>query len=316
MTKLMSITICTYNGQAYLSEVIESILAQECFDEIIDKLIIVDNASTDNTKNIILHYQSLEPLIEYIYESTPGLSHARKHGALVNSDWVAYLDDDNLVMPGWIKEAKKYIEENPNIGVFNGVSIPMIRHNATEEEITMLKAIYPSLACTHYNIEQYKANVKSELKGPFGAGMILRTKQLKEFLDAGWTHNEGRKGEKLGSGEDGEIASSVIEKGFSYGFNKKMALWHIIPAKRLEKNYVKRLLIGLDIGYYNYISNKNNYIYYRMRTFLKSLFIIVVFPLQIILSQNPVKKIKLRNSVAARIRLTGFILRDIFIFRR
>lgn len=315
MAKFISIIICTYNGEAYLSEVIESILSQECFSEIVDRVIIVDNASTDKTKNIVTYYKSSNPLIKYIYEATAGLSHARKHGAFVESNWVAYLDDDNLIMQGWLKEAKKYIEENPNIGVFNGASIPMIRYEATKDELDMLNAIYPSLACTHGNIEQYKASFKPALKAPFGAGMILRTKQLKEYLDAGWTHNEGRKGENLGSGEDGEIAYSIIQKGFLYGFNNKMFLWHIIPKKRLEKKYVERLLKGLDIGYYNYISSKNNYVYYRMRTFLKSIIVVLAFPFKIILFKDSSKNIKLKNSVISRFRLIKYILKDIFILK-
>ncbi len=315
MIKPISIVICTYNGQEYLSEVIESILKQEGFDKIVEKLIIVDNASMDNTKDIILDYKKLNSIIEYIYEPVPGLSYARKHGAFVKSDWVAYLDDDNLIMQGWLKEAKKYIEENQNVGVFNGASVPILKYEATEEEIAMLKAIYPGLACTHFNIDDYKLNLKPSLKDPFGAGMVLRTKQLKEFLDEGWTQNEGRKGNELGSGEDGEIAYSIIKKGYSYGYNNKMLLRHIIPKKRLDKSYVTNLSKGLDIGYYNYISNKDNYVYYRMRTFLKSLFIIMIYPFQIIMFKDLSKRIMLKNNVISRMRLVKLTLRDLFIFK-
>src|SRR5690606_21048994 len=135
--KPISIVICTFNGEAFLEEVINSIINQEKFNEIIDKVIIVDNASTDETKNIIHRFQELYPIIEYIYEEKPGLTHARKHGALVRSDWVTYIDDDNIMMPGWLKEAKRFIDENTEVGVFCGASIPMIRDSITENDINM-----------------------------------------------------------------------------------------------------------------------------------------------------------------------------------
>lgn len=316
MFKPISIVICTYNGSAYLKEVIESILCQDGINDIVEKLLIVDNASKDNTKEIVLRLIENNPIIEYVFEVTPGLSNARKHGAYVNSIWVAYIDDDNILMQGWLKEAKKYIDENPNVGVINGASIPELRHDATENEIHMLKAIFPYLACTHFDMDQYKDNGKQALKAPFGAGMILRTKQLKEFLDAGWTHNEGRKGNNLGSGEDGEIAASVLDKGFVYGFNDKMVLRHIIPEFRLKDDYVDKLLKGLDKGFYDFISYKNNYVYYRLRTFLKSLFLIPTILMKILFTKDPVHKLKLKHRLFSRIRLSSFILRHLFLFRK
>ena len=316
MSKPITLVVCTYNGEKYLPEVIESILNQDGFEENVEELVIVDNASSDNTKSIIMSYQNSHSNVRYIYEPIPGLSYARKHGAMVNSEWVAYLDDDNIIMQGWIKEAIKFITENPKIGVFNGASIAIIRHNASKEENVMLKAIYPYLACTHYSIEDYNRNVESGIKTPFGAGMVLRTNPLSKFLHEGWTQNVGRKGKELGSGEDGEIASAVLDHGYEYGYNYKMVLHHVIPDTRLQKKYVKKLLIGLNIGYYIYISGKKNYVYYRIKSFLKSLIIIISYPFRLVLCCDPVIKLKLRIEFNSRIRIIGFILRDIFFLKK
>lgn len=316
MAKLISIVVCTYNGEAYLAEVLEAILVQEEIDNIIEKVIVVDNASKDRTKEIVFKFIKDYPIIEYIYEPTPGVTHARKHSAYVNTDWVAYIDDDNVIEQGWVKEAKKYIQENPNVGVFNGATIPQIRHTANQQQIIMLKAIYPYLACTHYDMEEYKNNVLPRLKAPFGAGMVLRSQQLKEFADEGWTHNEGRKGGSLGSGEDGEIAAAVLRKGFDYGFNNNMVVHHIIPEFRLEVKYVNKLLEGLDAGFYSYISYKDYYIFYRIRTLLKSLGLIPIMLAKRQFLKDPVSRLMLKHGITSRKRLLIFTLKDFLFIRK
>lgn len=316
MTKPITISICTYNGEKYLDDVIESIIKQDNYDKYVDKLQIVDNASSDNTKDIILKYQKKYPNIEYIYEEKPGLSYARRHGAVVDSEWIAYLDDDNILMKGWVIEAVKFITNNPKIGAFNGASIATIRHEISEEETIILKAIYDYLACTHCCIEDYKMKLASAIKGPFGAGIVLKTKPLKEFLSEGWTKNIGRKGSDLGSGEDGEIVNAIIERGFLYGYNDKMALLHIIPKSRLQESYILKLIHGLNKGYYVYLSRKKNYVYYRSKTFLKSIVIILVYPLKKkFLANDQISRLRMKLDFDSRKRMIEFILKDLFVIR-
>lgn len=316
MSKLITVVVCTYNGQRYIAEVIDSILSQDGFEKFIEQVVIVDNASSDNTKNIISSYQLHHPSIQYIFEGRTGLTHARKHGAAAESEWVAYLDDDNVLMDGWLKEAVTFISEHPEIGAFNGASIAETRHQVSDEELIILKAVFPNLACTHYCIEEYKKGTKPAMKGPFGAGMLLRTKPLKEFLEAGWTSNTGRKGNDLGAGEDGEIVNAILEKGYTHGFNNKMAFLHIMPESRLQMPYVHKLMAGLTKGYYIYISVKKYYIYHRFRTFVKSVYVIASYPLKSMFETDQVVKLKSKVNFDARKGIIKLTLRDLFVLRR
>ena len=45
--------ICTYNGEAYLSKVFDAIYSQNRFEELVEEVILVDNASKDKTKEIV-----------------------------------------------------------------------------------------------------------------------------------------------------------------------------------------------------------------------------------------------------------------------
>jgi glycosyltransferase involved in cell wall biosynthesis len=316
MNKLISVVICTYNGELFLTEVIESVLKQKELNEIVDQVLIVDNASTDSTKEIVLKYAESNPLIKYIFEPTPGLSHARKHAANLKSQWVAFLDDDNVIFQEWLLSAKKFIDANPKAGVFNGASIPVLRDQVNEKELLNLKAIYPNLACTHYCLDDYNKGLEPKLKAPFGAGMILRKKELSNFLEKGWTHNEGRKGEQLGSGEDGEIASAILKQGYMYLFNYDMALWHIIPKGRLQDNYIKKLYEGLDEGYYKYISRSDSFVVSRVKICIRAFMGIVVFPFRSILENDQSGKILLKHSLISKMRFIKYTISDLLFIRK
>lgn len=297
MSKIFSFVICTHNGQKYIREVLDSIIIQEGLDQYVDKIIVVDNASTDDTKEIITNYSSIHKIVEYQYEEALGLANARKHGALVDSEWVIFIDDDNLLMPEWIVNAKEFVDKNPALGVFNGASIPMLRHNITTDEKYMLKAIHTHLACTHYDYSSYANGVKSSIDFPFGAGMALKVEPLRKLLNAGWTKNIGRKGNEVSSGEDGEMAGFVLQQGYDYGYNEKSALWHIIPPTRLQIDYVKRLINGLNIGYYNYINESKNKNLLKTGLLIKGIIKIITYPIFMIFIFNKVTKIKYKISL-------------------
>ena len=68
-----SIVICTYNGQNTISQAIDAILSLHLYDTHVKEVLVVDNASTDKTKEIIEEYVQRESKVKYIYESKPGL---------------------------------------------------------------------------------------------------------------------------------------------------------------------------------------------------------------------------------------------------
>ena len=70
---LISVIITCYNHAQYLAESIGSVLNQ---DHTPVEIIVIDDGSTDNTKEVVSHY----PSVKYIYQSNQGLSAARNTG--------------------------------------------------------------------------------------------------------------------------------------------------------------------------------------------------------------------------------------------
>ncbi len=85
----ISVLITCYNQGEYLSQCIESVLEQNFTDY---EIILVDNASTDNTKHIAQSY----PKVHYVFESKQGVGYARNaalHAA--RGSYMAFLDSDD-----------------------------------------------------------------------------------------------------------------------------------------------------------------------------------------------------------------------------
>lgn len=87
---LVSVIIPVYNGDRYLGEAIESILAQSYQNS---EIILIDDGSTDNTADIAQSFAS----VRYVYQTHGGCGAAMNRGIdLANGDFLAFLDADDL----------------------------------------------------------------------------------------------------------------------------------------------------------------------------------------------------------------------------
>ncbi len=97
----ISIIIPTYNRAIELAKLLADLLTQVEHLAIANlELIVVDNNSTDNTKQIV----QAQPSIKYIFEANQGVSFARNSG-IINStgDLVVFLDDDVRLASNWLQ---------------------------------------------------------------------------------------------------------------------------------------------------------------------------------------------------------------------
>ena len=93
---IFSIIIAIYNTEKYLSEAIESIINQN-FDLNKVQIILVDDGSTDNCKNICDSFKEKYPEnIFYLYQENSGQSIARNNGLkIAKGKYVNFLDSDD-----------------------------------------------------------------------------------------------------------------------------------------------------------------------------------------------------------------------------
>lgn len=95
-TPLVSVIIPAFNAERFIAETIRSVIAQTYAQW---ELLIIDDGSTDKTREIITSYLS-DPRIKYIFQANAGVSAARNKGIeMANGYYLAFLDADDLWAP-------------------------------------------------------------------------------------------------------------------------------------------------------------------------------------------------------------------------
>ncbi|GAB4532315.1 MAG: hypothetical protein Fur0018_20870 [Anaerolineales bacterium] len=113
----ISVYITSYNQKDVLSEAIESVLAQTLRPH---QVIVVDDASTDGSREIIRGYAARYPnwITPVLHERNQGVAAARNSAlAHVTGDYVAYLDGDDRYLPHKLAREAEALRTHPGAGI-------------------------------------------------------------------------------------------------------------------------------------------------------------------------------------------------------
>jgi glycosyltransferase involved in cell wall biosynthesis len=113
----ISVYITSFNQKKYLNEAIESILAQTFKPA---QIIIIDDASKDNSQEVISGYKSLYPeLITAIFhDQNQGVAKTRVDAlSAVESDYVTYVDGDDRFLPEKLEKESTILFKNPHADI-------------------------------------------------------------------------------------------------------------------------------------------------------------------------------------------------------
>ncbi len=103
---MVSIIVPAYNSSKVISETIESVLNQTYKDF---ELLIVDDGSKDNTREVIANYT--DPRIRAFHDENHGVCHARNHGLIeAKGEYVTFTDNDDILEPTYLEKLVKAIE--------------------------------------------------------------------------------------------------------------------------------------------------------------------------------------------------------------
>lgn len=117
---MISIIVPVYNGAEWLAEAIESALNQ---NKKAEKIIIVDDGSTDNSLEIAKKYVPVSNgmSVWVVHQVNKGLSSARNFGiladSLLSSEFLLFLDADDKLLPNAIERIESVIKQNPDADV-------------------------------------------------------------------------------------------------------------------------------------------------------------------------------------------------------
>lgn len=107
---LVSIIIPTYNNANTICRSVDSCINQT-YGNI--EIIVIDDGSTDNTKEVLSKYNSDERF-KYIYQDNQERSTARNHGLdVAKGKYIQFLDSDDEIYPTKIEKQVNFLDANP-----------------------------------------------------------------------------------------------------------------------------------------------------------------------------------------------------------
>ncbi len=241
---MLSVIICCYNSASRLPATLQHLQAQEGMEGKTWEVIVVDNASKDNTSIVAQNCWQTKPVAPLIlvHEPVAGLANARKKGlAIAQYELICFVDDDNLLAANYLSKVIDIMQTYPNVAACGGEGI------AAFAPETVVPAWFPRFS-NGYAVGKQAPEAKvltGEKEFLYGAGMAIRKKIWEEIENMGFESMLlGRTADKITSGEDLEMGYLFRLMGYDLYYTPELSFQHLIPANRLTWDYVKKLKKG------------------------------------------------------------------------
>ena len=238
-----TILICTYNRALDLAHTLDTFLPLLTATEPGWELLVVDNNSTDATREMIEARRATLPL-RYLYERKQGKSHALNSGVeSAHGELILLTDDDVDVDAGWIAAMLAAAEVNPGSSFFGGKVLSRWQHQPPRW-FTKHADIIRSNPCV--NLGETSMHFKRGDEPRFiGANMAVRRKLFADGnlfrLDLG-PRGAGRNEGQVGP-EELEWQSRVLAAGEVGTYVPEAVVHHRDPPWRMTEKYVRHWYI-------------------------------------------------------------------------
>jgi len=236
---MISIIIPTFNRANFLRYTLDSILNQN-FPADHYEVLIVDNGSTDSTKEVSLRIIQENPdrNVRYFFEPTPGLLSARHRGAFeAKGNILTFVDDDILPFSQWLMSISKTFED-PKIHLVGGKSLPkyMVPPPVWLDSLWH-STPYGGKGCVHLSLQDL-GNSKMEIHPNYVFGLNFSIRKETLFAVGGFHPDLYPKylQKFQGDGETG-LTICLAKGGFKAIYNPEASVYHMIPADRMTPEY-------------------------------------------------------------------------------
>ncbi len=249
----VSVIIPTCNRADYISLTIDSFLKQS-YPGNLYEIIICDNDSTDNTKEVVESYSKKNgEKIRYLFEKRQGLHYARNYAAQnAKGELLYYTDDDTIADINLLSELVK-VFENDEIGCATGRILPKWECPPPKwvqkyccNFLLSLNDLGESIIIKDYDL------------GVFGCHEAVRKDA---FFAAGGSHPDlFGSAPGLGDGETG-LNNDIKALGYKFAYVGTSIIYHVMPKRRMTQKYLNNRFI--------YNGNAESYTDYRRKPFAK-----------------------------------------------
>jgi len=240
-TNLITVALCTWNRAPRLRVTLESMAALVVPPGLEWDVIVVDNASTDDTREVALSFADRLPL-RCVHEPIAGLSNARNCAVREAAGaYIIFTDDDVLLDPDWLAAYARAFARWPDADIFGGPIEPFFEGTPPSwmaEALKQMGAVYGRQDLGDAPVRLQPENVG---QGPYGANMAMRRSALgpAPFDPAfGVKHGQYR------IGEETQLIRRMLEGGSEGWWSPEPKLRHVIPIEAQHVSYVRRWMVG------------------------------------------------------------------------
>ncbi|HKR13150.1 MAG TPA: glycosyltransferase family 2 protein [Pyrinomonadaceae bacterium] len=228
-----SVIIATYNRAEELPRTLESLKSLETDEQW--EVIVVDNNSSDNTREVVENVKSFPVPLHYVMERVQGRSAALNAGIrLAQGEILAITDDDVRVDPRWLVNSERALREL-NCDYVGGKALPIWSGGKRPDWL-------PNRGGKHWGViallDYGPEPIEFGDRVPLGVNMVFRRHC---FERAGlWDNSIGRKAGTLLGQEVREWAQRARAAGLRGFYSPDLIVHHVIPEDRLTKRYFRR----------------------------------------------------------------------------
>ncbi|MBC8985439.1 glycosyltransferase family 2 protein [Pedobacter sp. N36a] len=298
MNKGITVLVCTYNGASRLAKTIEHLASQKTRPTFQWELIVIDNASKDDSAAVAQtewnKYNLPSVPFTVLSEQKPGKIYALEQGAArANYEYLLICDDDNWLQPDYLEKMYAILDSHPEVGAVGGQGIAVCD--------------LPALPVWFKDYEEGYATGK---QGPqtgdvtanghlWGAGLGTRTSLYQKMYIGFPSLLTGRSGKQLTAGEDAEYCQRLILAGYKLYYDANLIFQHYMPENRLQSEYRVNLFQGFTE------SNKILHKYYLANALklksennlLTKIRLLLVTPFRFLSARAPERKQKAKDTL-------------------
>lgn len=225
----ISVAVCTYNRADVLPKCLES-LANQTVDKELFEVLIIDNNSTDGTKEITTDFCKENLNFRYIFEEKQGLSQARNRAIdEAKGKYIAYIDDDAIADKDWIEKILTVIQNDKDIAVFGGKILPW--YNTKKP-----KWFQDEFGTHSWGNKHLQLNLQNYPFGLSGSNMIFKKDILVKYN--GFPAEYGMTGNKIAFGEESLLFNKMLKNNENVQYFPDIVVYHLVSEKYYDLKYV------------------------------------------------------------------------------
>ncbi|HEY4302581.1 MAG TPA: glycosyltransferase [Candidatus Didemnitutus sp.] len=229
----VTVAIPTYNRSRWLKEMLAFVTRQD-YPADRYEVVVVDNNSPDDTRDVVAAFAAATPAPRYFLETKQGSSHARNRllaEARPDTDIMLFADDDVIGRADWIRLMVAPLREagHERVAGVCGETIPHFPDGL------------PPWLEGQFRPFGYRTD-----SGPLTAKQLPSTANValwRRVIDevGHFRTDLGRLPNRLTAGEDNDLMRRILAAGYTFWFEPRADVLHVVPANRLTFKYAMKL---------------------------------------------------------------------------